>query len=72
MEAGNRSNVESVGGGVLEYRIHAGPGHRIYFGWDGQTLIILLGGGIKRHQQGDIARAQRHWQDYKQRRIKEV
>lgn len=32
IEAGNLSNVKGVGGGVLERRIHAGPGYRVYFG----------------------------------------
>ena len=42
MEAGNLSNVRSVGRGVLERRIHSGPGYRVYFGRDGETLIVLL------------------------------
>jgi putative addiction module killer protein len=42
---GNLSNVRGVGEGVLEYRIHAGPGYRVYFGRDGAVLVILLGGG---------------------------
>lgn len=42
MEAGNLSNVRGVASGVFECRIHAGPGYRVYFGRDGQTLIILL------------------------------
>ena len=48
MEAGNLSNVRGVGSGVLEYRMHVGPGYRVYFGRDGDTLIVLLGGGPKR------------------------
>jgi putative addiction module killer protein len=42
MEQGNFSNVKSVGEGVLEYRIDFGPGYRVYFGRDGETLVILL------------------------------
>ena len=66
MEQGNLSNVKSVGGGVLEYRIDFGPGYRVYFGRDGDTLVILLTGGTKKRQQRDIDAAQGCWQDYKQ------
>ena len=45
MEAGNLSNVRGVGSGVLERRINVGPGYRVYFGRDGDTLMVLLGGG---------------------------
>jgi putative addiction module killer protein len=44
---GNFSNVEPVGEGVSEYRINFGPGYRIYFGKDGERLVILLAGGAK-------------------------
>ena len=50
MEQGNLSNTKSVGGGVAECRIDFGPGYRIYFGRDGNTLIVLLGGGTKKRQ----------------------
>jgi putative addiction module killer protein len=67
MEQGNLSNVKSVGGGVLEYRIDFGPGYRVYFGRDGDTLVILLSGGSKKRQQRNIEAAWTSWQDYKRR-----
>jgi putative addiction module killer protein len=57
IEQGNFSNVKGVGSGVLEYKIDFGPGYRIYFGKDGDRLVILLGGGTKKRQQQDIAAA---------------
>lgn len=65
---GNVSNVRSIGEGAAELKINRGPGYRVYFGWDGKTLVILLGGGTKRRQQNDIEAALRRWQDYKRRR----
>ena len=68
MEQGNLSNSKGVGGGVLEYRIDFGPGYRIYFGKDGQQLIILLGGGTKKRQPSDIQTAVDLWKQYKARK----
>jgi putative addiction module killer protein len=65
---GNFSNVKGVGSGVLECRIAFGPGYRVYFGKDGEYLVILLGGGTKKRQQRDIQAALASWQDYKRRR----
>jgi putative addiction module killer protein len=65
---GNLANVKPVGSGVLEYRIDSGPGYRIYFGRDGDRLIILLAGGTKKRQQEDIRRAIAHWADYRKRK----
>jgi putative addiction module killer protein len=62
---GNFSNVKGVGGGVFEYRIDFGPGYRIYFGKDGERIVILLCGGTKQRQQDDIALAGEYWQEYK-------
>jgi putative addiction module killer protein len=62
------SSAKSVGGGVLEQRLDFGPVYRIYFGKDGDTLIILLAGGTKKRQQFDIETAQRLWREYKQRK----
>ncbi len=65
---GNLSNAKGVGSGVYEYRIDFGPGYRIYFGKDGDRLVILVGGGTKKRQQEDIKTALARWQDYKQRK----
>jgi len=68
IEQGNLSNVKSVGSGVLEFRLDFGPGYRIYFGRDGERLVVLLAGGTKRRQQKDIAAAHIRWADYKRRK----
>ncbi len=65
---GNFSNVEGVGAGVFEYRIDFGPGYRIYFGKDGATYVILLGGSAKKRQSAAISAAVGAWTDYKRRK----
>ena len=54
-------------GEVFELRIHAGPGYRIYYGREGDTIVILLCGGDKRSQAKDIERAEAYWCDYRSR-----
>jgi len=71
LELGNFSNVKGVGSGVFEYRIDFGPGYRVYFGKDGDTIVILLAGGTKKRQDGDIADAHERWADYKKRKAQE-
>ena len=71
VEQGNIASIKSVGEGVSEIRIDWGPGYRIYFGFDGQVLIILLAGGTKRRQDKDIADAKGNWTDYKKRKTKD-
>lgn len=70
MSHGNMSRVEGVGSGVFECKIDFGPGYRVYFGKDGDKLIILLGGGTKKRQSSDIKEAQALWEEYKQRKRK--
>jgi len=70
LEQGNFSNVKSVGKGVSEYRLDFGPGYRIYFGQEGTTVVILLGGGSKKTQGKDIEKAQTLWAEYKSEKAK--
>lgn len=54
---GNLGDVAPVGNGVSEMRIHYGPGYRLYFVQVGSQLVVLLCGGDKSSQDGDIAEA---------------
>ncbi len=57
MESGNFGDVEPVGEGVSEARLHFGAGYRLYFVKRGAELVILLCGGDKSSQQQDIKTA---------------
>lgn len=57
VQSGLLGDVEPVGDGVSELRIHYGPGYRLYFVTRQQVVIILLCGGDKGSQARDIARA---------------
>ena len=70
IETGNMGDVKPVGQGVSERRITFGPGYRVYFGQDGQKLVILLCGGTKKRQSKDIEQAKVLWEDYKRRKEK--
>lgn len=69
---GNFSNVKGVGSGVFECRIDFGPGYRVYFGKDGEAIVILLCGGTKTRQQQDIALAAECWREYKEQKRSET
>jgi putative addiction module killer protein len=64
MESGHFADVTSVGDGVLETRIHIGPGYRVYFIRRVDSLTILLSGGDKSTQPSDIRLAKRLAKDY--------
>jgi putative addiction module killer protein len=68
MELGNTSSVKWFAG-IGEYVIDLGPGYRIYLAKDGETLMVLFGGGTKRRQQADMDRALALHAEYKARKV---
>src|ERR1700685_689419 len=66
LEQGNFGTAKALQAGVFEVRMDFGPGYRVYFGREGRTIIILLGGGSKRRQDADIAAAVQRWKRFKQ------
>jgi len=59
LAAGNPGNVKPVGEGVSELRIDYGPGYRVYYKKQGQSVVNLLAGGAKRTQSRNIKTALR-------------
>lgn len=64
-EVGNFGDCASVGRGISEMRIHYGPGYRVYFSRDGETIYLLLCGGDKSTQRKDIANASKLAEKYR-------
>jgi putative addiction module killer protein len=60
LQAGNPGDCRSLGSGLMELRIDTGPGYRVYFSNVRIGRCLILCGGTKRTQVGDIARA-RQW-----------
>lgn len=67
LSLGNTSNVKWFSG-IGEYVINWGPGYRVYLAKDGDSLIVLFGGGTKARQSADIARAKALHVEYKVRK----
>ena len=68
LQQGNFGAAKALQDGVFEVRMDFGPGYRVYYGRDGQRIILLLGGGSKRRQDADIAAAVERWKRHKQSR----
>lgn len=66
VKTGNLGEHRGVGDGVKELVLDFGPGYRVYFGEDGNTLIILLLGGTKKGQSADIEQAKANWKNFKE------
>jgi putative addiction module killer protein len=63
VEMGNLGHHRPVGEGVFELIFDFGPGYRVYYGEDEDTVVLLLG-GTKKSQSEDIEKAKEYWSDY--------
>ena len=68
MKSGNFGHSRPVGAGVSELKVDFGPGYRVYYLRDGQTVVVLLCGGHKGSQRADIRQAHEYAADYWRRR----
>jgi putative addiction module killer protein len=66
MELGNPGDTRQLGGGLIEMKIDYGPGYRVYFAYQGDSVVILLCGGDKRTRRRDIEKARAIAQGLKQ------
>lgn len=64
-QTGNFGDHKSVGLGVSEMRIDAGPGYRVYYAIENDEIILLLVTGEKSTQPRDIAEAKKYWKAHK-------
>jgi putative addiction module killer protein len=67
LSAGLFGDCKSVGQGVWELRVNHGPGYRVYYALSGKHVVLLLVGGSKRTQTGDIATAIEYLKDFRER-----
>ena len=68
---GNFGDHKPCREGVWELRIDTGPGYRVYYAQAGQTVVLLLCGGIKRSQDTDISKACEYWKDWQRSNVKQ-
>src|SRR5262245_23673652 len=57
LELGHFGDSRQVAKGVIELRIHFGPGYRVYLTQRGKQIVILLCRGDKASQRRDIEQA---------------
>lgn len=67
LELGLFGDCKPLDAGVWELRVDWGPGYRVYYAQAGRRVILLLVGGDKRRQSGDIQNAIRLWEDWQRR-----
>jgi putative addiction module killer protein len=67
IELGNFGDHKFCRDGVWELRIDTGAGYRVYYAIAGMEIVLLLCGGDKRTQDGDIDRVCDYWQDWQRR-----
>jgi putative addiction module killer protein len=66
LQAGNFGDHKFCRQGVWELKIDVGAGYRVYYGKEGDQMVLLLCAGDKRTQDRDIDTACNYWQEWKQ------
>ena len=61
---GHLGNYRVLGDSVFELKFTQGPGYRVYFGLDGDEIVLLILGGDKGSQDRDIKKAKSLWTEY--------
>lgn len=64
LESGYCGDCKRLGGGVSELRFFFDPDYRVYYGEDGDKVVVLLCGGEKDSQSRDNRKAQNYWKEY--------
>ena len=64
METGHFGDVKSLGKGLYELRVTEGQAYRVYYGWAGKEIVLLLCAGNKATQSKDIKQARQYWSEY--------
>ncbi len=67
VKLGNFGDTKPVGSGVSDLRFTFGSGFRVYFGQDGDQIVVLLIGGDKSTQEKDLQLAHSYWANYTRR-----
>lgn len=66
IQTGNLGDYKRIGQGFFELRLFFDGGFRIYFGRDGDLIIVLLCAGDKKTQKRDIEKAKEYWSQYRE------
>ncbi len=64
LAVGNFGDHKALGAGVYELRIMKSSGLRVYYGLEGDEIVVLIGGGDKASQKRDIEKAKELWRKY--------
>lgn len=67
LEQDHYGDFKALGDGIMELRLHFGPGYRIYFAEYDDVIVILLCGGDKSSQKKDVKIAKEYWRELQEK-----
>lgn len=72
LERGLLGDPKSIGSGVYEKKLNFDNGYRLYYGYDGPVMVVMLVGSTKDDQRKTIKLAKELWLDYKRQKAERV